>query len=230
MSALTPQPVATPHSAAELKHITVYLDFVSPYAYLAFELLPEALRGLNYSVSYQPVVLGALLQHHAQRGPAAIAPKHDWIRRHVLWLAHSQGLALQWPAVHPFNPLPLLRLALACSPDAEPAAPNRYVCESIFRHVWQGGADAVDAARLQALSQALAPPRDVKDEAVKAQLRRNTDDALALGVFGVPAFVVDGQLFWGLDALPMLRAYLQQDGWFDGPDWPAVISANPVKA
>ena len=220
MSTLTSHPVATPLPAAELKHITLYLDFVSPYAYLAFELLPQALRGLNYSVSYRPVVLGALLKHHEQRGPAAIVPKHDWIRRHVLWLAHNQGMALQWPAVHPFNSLPLLRLALACSPEAEPAAPNRYVCESIFRHVWQGGADAVDAARLQALSQTLAPPREVNDEAVKAQLRRNTDDAIALGVFGAPAFVVDGHLFWGLDSLPMLRAYLQQDGWFEGPDWP----------
>lgn len=220
MSALTPQLGATPPSAAGLKHITLYFDFVSPYACLAFALLPEALRGLNYSVSYQPVVLGALLKHHEQRGPAAIAPKHDWIRHHVLWLAHSQGLALHWPEVHPFNSLPLLRLALACSPGAEPAAPNRYVCESIFRHVWQGGADAVDAARLQALSQTLAPPREVNDEAVKAQLRRNTDDAIALGVFGVPAFVVDGRLFWGLDSLPMLRAYLQQNSWFEGPDWP----------
>ncbi len=219
MSTLTPQP--TPLSAVELKHITVYLDFVSPYAYLAFELLPEALRGLNYSVSYQPVVLGALLKHHGHLGPTAIVPKHDWIRRHVLWLAHSQGMALQWPTAHPFNPLPLLRLALACSPEAEPAAPNRYVCESIFRHVWQGGADAADAVRLQALSQTLAPPREVNGEAVKAQLRRNTDDAIALGVFGVPAFEVDGHLFWGLDALPMLRAYLQQGSWFEGLDWPA---------
>jgi hypothetical protein len=44
---------------------------------------------------------------------------------------------------------------------------------------------------------------------------------MALGVFGVPTWVVDGRLFWGQDALPMLRAYLQGDAWFDGPDWQA---------
>ena len=41
-------------------------------------------------------------------------------------------------------------------------------------------------------------------------------------MFGVPAFGVDGKLFWGLDGLPMLRAYLDGDAWFGGPDWDAV--------
>ena len=207
--------------ASEMKHITCYLDFVSPYAYLAFELLPEALSGLSYSLDYQPVLFGAMLKHHGQLGPAEIAPKRDWTYRQVAWLAHSRGIALQMPASHPFSPLPLLRLALACSPEAEPASPNRFVCESIFRHVWRGGAEALEPARLQALADTLLPSREVSGDAVKAQLKRNTDEAIALGVFGVPAFVVDGKLFWGLDSLPMLRAYLQGDAWFDGPDWHA---------
>ena len=214
-------PPARPAVAGELKHITCYLDFISPYAYLAFELLPEALRGISYRLSYKPVLLAALLKHHGQLGPAEIAPKRDWTYRQVLWLAHSQGVELQMPASHPFNPLALLRLALACSPELDPAAPNRHVCETIFRHVWRGGAEAAAPARLQSLTETLAPRRDVNGEAVKAQLKRNTDEAIAQGVFGVPAFAVDGRLFWGLDALPMLRAYLLGDAWFDGPDWEA---------
>jgi len=210
-----------PSPAGEMKHISCYLDFISPYACLAFELLPEALTGLSYSLDYKPVLFGAMLKHHGQLGPAEIAPKRDWTYRQVLWLAHSRCIPLQMPASHPFNPLPLLRLALACSPAAEPASPNRYVCETIFRHVWRGGAEAVDAARLQALTDTLAPSREVNGDEVKAQLKRNTDEAMALGVFGVPAFVVDGRLFWGLDSLPMLCAYLQGDAWFDGPDWDA---------
>lgn len=207
--------------AGEMKHITCYLDFISPYACLAFELLPETLTGLSYSLSYKPVLLGALLRHHGQLGPAEIASKRDWTYRQVLWLARSRGISLQIPASHPFAPLPLLRLALACSPAAEPAAPNRFVCETIFRHVWRGGAEAGDPVRLQALADTLAPAREINGDEVKAQLKRNTDAAIALGVFGVPAFVVDDRLFWGLDALPMLRAYLQGDDWFDGPDWDA---------
>jgi 2-hydroxychromene-2-carboxylate isomerase len=216
----SPTPNVQP-PAGELKHITCYLDFISPYAYLALELLPEALRGLSYSLSCKPVLLGAMLKHHGQLGPAEIAPKRDWTYRQVAWLAHSRGIALQMPASHPFNPLPLLRLALACSPAAEPGSPNRYVCETIFHHVWRGGAEATEPTRLQTLTGALAPQREVNGDEVKAQLKRNTDEAIALGVFGVPMFVVDGKLFWGLDALPMLRAYLQGDAWFDGLGWDA---------
>lgn len=195
-----------------MKHITFYLDFISPYAWLAFEKLPEALMGHSYSVSYKPVLFAALLKHHGQLGPAEIPGKREWTYRHVLWLAQQSGVDLQLPAQHPFNPLGLLRLALACS---DSGLPNRHVCETIFRHVWQGGLDATDTQRLQALTQQLAPTRDANDGLTKGQLRANTDDAIASGVFGVPTFVVDGKVFWGFDALPMLKAYLDADPWFE---------------
>ena len=212
-------PVSLP---GDLKQITCYLDFISPYAYLAFEALPETLAGISYTMRYKPVLFGAMLKHHGQLGPAEISPKRDWTYRQVLWLAHRHGIALQMPASHPFNPLPLLRLAIACSIAAEPASPNRHVCETILRHVWQGGLEAGDPGRLEVLSTMLTPRREVNGEDVKAQLKRNTDEAIALGVFGVPTFVVDGKVFWGFDALPMLRACLEGDAWFDGPDWNAV--------
>jgi 2-hydroxychromene-2-carboxylate isomerase len=56
------------------------------------------------------------------------------------------------------------------------------------------------------------------DEA-KAQLKTNTDEAIARDIFGVPAYAVDDRLFWGFDGLSMLRAYLSGDAWFDGPQW-----------
>lgn len=191
-----------------MKHIRFYLDFISPYAYLAFEELPHALMGLSYSVAYKPLLFAGLLKHHGQRGPAEIPAKRDWTYRHVQWLAQTKGLTLDLPAVHPFNPLGVLRLALATDANGQP---NRYVCETLFKHVWVGGADAADAARLAAVTQQLAPRRDPADEAVKAQLRAHAEEAIAEGVFGVPSFVVDGKVFWGLDALPMLRAYMEGD-------------------
>ena len=205
-----------------MKHITFYLDFISPYAHLAFEHLPEALEGLSYSVSYQPVLFAGMLKHYGQLGPAEIAPKRDWTYRQVLWLASSLGIELQMPASHPFNPLALLRLAVACGAQGEP---NRYVVETLFRHVWRGGAEAADPQRLQALMQQLEPRRAVNSDEVKAQLKSNTDEAVKLGIFGIPAFAVDEKLFWGFDALPMLRAYLAGDPWFDGP-WHSVASVG----
>ena len=144
--------------------IVCYLDWMSPQAYLAFERLPEALRGISYSVRYKPVQLASLPQHQD-----------------------------------------LLRLAVACD---EAGTPNRYVCETIFRHVLAYGDEASETARLAALSAQLAPVQDVASKRVKAQLDAHVEEALAMGVCSAPAFVVDGQVFDGLESLPMLRDYL----------------------
>ena len=199
-----------------MKHITFHFDVISPYAYLAFEKLPEALKGLSYRVDYRPVLFAGLLKHHGQLGPAEIAPKRDWTYRQVLWLANAHGIPLQLPAAHPFNPLALLRLALACGRDG---LVNRFVAESVFRHAWRGGADAADAQRLAALRAQLQPQRDPASEEVKAELKSNTEAAIARGLFGVPTCEVDGRLFWGFDGLPMLRDYLEGGDWVASGAW-----------
>jgi len=195
-----------------MKRLVFWFDVVSPYAYLAFERLPQVLEGCSYEVEYRPLLFAALLGHWGQKGPAEIDPKRSWTFRHVHWLAARHAIALDTPARHPFNPLPLLRLALA-------AGPNRRVVEAVLRHVWRGGADAVDPARLVELGASLAPARDPDDAAVKQALRENTDAALQRGVFGVPTVELDGRLFWGLDALEMVAGVLRGEPWFAGPDW-----------
>jgi len=199
-----------------MKQITFHLDFISPYAHLAFEHLPQALEGLSYSVAYRPVLLGALLKQHGQLGPAEIPSKRSWTYRHVLWLGHTNGIRIEMPASHPYNPLPHLRLAVSTSDDG---SISRFVAETIFRHVWRGGEEAGDPARLAALTAQLKPKRDANSDESKALLKQNTDEALRQGVFGTPTYVVDGRLFWGFDGLRMLRAYLSGDAWFDGPEW-----------
>jgi 2-hydroxychromene-2-carboxylate isomerase len=208
-----------------MKRIVFWFDVISPFAYLAFEHLPQALEGCSYEVQYRPVLFAGLLGHWGQKGPAEIAPKRAWTFRHIAWLSHMLQIPIDTPATHPFNPLPLLRLALACSEAG--GTPNRHVVEALMRHVWRGGADATDALRLRALAAALAPRRASAGDDVKAELRTCTNDAVARGVFGVPTFDVDGRQFWGIDALPMLRAALQGDAWFDGPQWDAAAVAPP---
>ncbi|MBE2243841.1 MAG: DsbA family protein [Burkholderiaceae bacterium] len=208
-----------------MKQLRFYFDVVSPYAYLAFERLPQALVGLSVEVSYQPVLFAGLLAHWGNLGPAEIQPKRAWTYRQVAWLAHRQGVRLDLPAQHPFNPLALLRLALACVPEAGEGArlvtPSRRVCERLFHHVWHSGEDANDAQRLAALHAALQPVRDPHGNAVRNALREATTAAAERGVFGVPAIEVDGRMFWGLDSIDMLAAYLAGDSWFEGPDWEA---------
>ncbi len=109
---------------------------------------------------------------------------------------------------------------------------NRYVAEQVLRHVWEGGQDAVAPARLAALGELLSSHMQRRGrtmanpatDTVKQHLRANTDEALSAGAFGVPTCVVDGKLFWGLDGLPMLQAYLASDAWFDSPAWSSVAT------
>jgi 2-hydroxychromene-2-carboxylate isomerase len=205
-----------------LHPIEFWFDPISPYAWLAFDRLPQALEGLSYRVDYRPVLFAGLLRHWGQRGPAEIGPKRAWTYRDVSWRAAQQGTELIVPDPHPFNPLPLLRLGVACAPAD--GTPNRLVVETLFRHVWGGGGDPADAARIAALRAALGPQRDPAGDAVKAELRAAGEAAIAQGIFGVPTIVWQGRAFWGADALPMLRAAMLGDAWFDGPDWDAAAA------
>lgn len=209
-----------------LKSLRFYFDPISPYAALAFERLPQALEGCSYEVEYRPVLLAGILHALSNKGPAEIASKREWTYRQVRWLAHQMEIPLDLPMQHPFNPLPLLRMAWACA--AEGHAPNRQVVETIMRYVWQsGGADANDPQRLQALRAQLPIRVNPDDEAIKECLRSATEEALQRGVFGVPTVEVYGKLFWGLDALPMLAAYLKQEPWFSSGAWEEAGRARP---
>jgi 2-hydroxychromene-2-carboxylate isomerase len=208
-----------------MTEIDFHFDPISPYAWLAFERLPQVLEGLSYSVSYRPLLFAGLLQHWGQKGPAEIEPKRAWTFRQVSWLAHRHGIRLDTPAIHPFNPLALLRLLIACAPEG--GTPNRWQCELVFQHVWHGGADPNDPDRLQALQQRLGPQRDPQSSEVKQALRGATEAALAHGLFGVPTLVAQDRVYWGLDGLEMMAAGLRRDPWFDSGAWEAEGAPRP---
>lgn len=208
-----------------MRRVAFHFDVISPYAWLAFDRLPQALAGLGVVVDYEPLLFAGLLGRWGQKGPAEITPKRAWTYRQVAWLARQQGTPLQLPQPHPFNPLSLQRLALACAPAG--GTPGRFAVERLFRHVWcRGGADPNDATALQQLAGSLPLLRDPAGAEVKGELRARTEAAADAGLFGVPTLVLHPaagaggpRAFFGQDALPMLRAALRADPWFDGPDW-----------
>ena len=187
-----------------MQRVIFDFDVISPYAYLAFERLPQALEGLSHRVEYRPVLFGALLQHWGNVAPVDVAPKRDWLHRQTAWIAARDGVAFAWPRPHPFKPLALLRLLVASVPAGQ--HPNRRVVELAFRHVWaRDGADPNEPEALRRLAETVAPVRDPQGEDVKAELRARVDDAVRHGVFGVPSFQLDdGSSFWGQDSMEML--------------------------
>jgi 2-hydroxychromene-2-carboxylate isomerase len=169
-----------------------YFDFVSPFSYIALHRLPE----LRVPLNYKPVLFAGILNHWGQKGPAEIPAKRRWTYRWCTWWAKELGIPFRFPAEHPFNPLQHLRLALAC--DCRPDAVKR-----IFDSIWTSGANVSFEplrAELGITAEQVAATKD--------QLRKNTEEAAARGVFGVPSFVADGEVFWGADALEFLNAFL----------------------
>lgn len=204
-----------------MRTIDWYFDFVSPYSYLALYRLRELPQ--DASVRYCPVLFAGLLAHFGQKGPAEIAAKRKWTYRWCTWWARKLGVPFRFPAAHPFNPLQHLRLAIAA--DCAPAAVLQ-----VFDDVWTSGEDAGDPRRVERLCRLLGvDPARLAEPDVKDALRRNTDEAAARGVFGVPSFVVDDEVFWGADAIDFLKACLVDPGLLQSDEMRRV-SSLPVGA
>lgn len=177
-------------------------DVVSPFSYLALPRIEALAR--ERPVAWRPVLFGALLSHWGAVGPAEIGPKRLHTYRLCQFLAERAGMPMRFPPRHPFQPLAAQRLITAL--DARPE-----VVRTVFDFIWAEGRDPGDPAELAALCTRL----DVADfEALiarsdaKARLRLATEAAAAEGVFGVPTLSVAGELFWGVDAMPLAEAFL----------------------
>ena len=193
-----------------------HFDFVSPFSYLQ----SERLQGSAASMRPHPVLFAAILDANGQIGPAEIAAKRVFSYRFVVWRAKALGIPLKFPHAHPFNPIALLRLAVAC--DCRLAA-----ITEIFRFVWRDGrlpdlpiewAELADRLAIADADQRIADPD------VKVALRRETDAAIARGVFGVPTIAVGGELFWGVDATDMALEYMRAGARYEDPEYERVAT------
>jgi 2-hydroxychromene-2-carboxylate isomerase len=199
-----------------------YFDFISPYAYLQSARFPALPAGIE--VRRKPVLLSALLTQAGTLGPAEIPGKREFTYRQILWLARRNGVPLRFPAQHPFNPLPALRLAVAIGASTE-------VVRRVFDFIWAEGHDPSNPTDFGALADELgleAPEALIADPAVKARLKSNTDEAIAAGVWGVPTFVVDGLCFWGFDAGDMLLDYLADPAQFSTAEHARIASLRGI--
>jgi 2-hydroxychromene-2-carboxylate isomerase len=154
------------------------------------------------ALELRPVLFAGLLNHFGQKGPAEIDAKRRWTYRWCTWWAKELGIPFRFPASHPFNPLQHLRLAIA-------AGATRETVGTIFDSIWTTGAEASDPAAFAALAKSLGVEEArLSAPEVKEALRRNTEAAASRGIFGVPTYEVEGELFWGADAVGFVNAFL----------------------
>ena len=194
------------------KTVRFFFDYISPYSYLAWTQLPNLIKKFGVNIQLCPVLFAGLLKVHNQLGPAEIPAKRRWMIDNVLRKAASLAVSISPPTYHPFNPLLALRATVAAKTTEE----LRLITEACFNAVWVDSLHIVEPDVLISVlnladlnGQKLVEQADT--DVTKRILQQNTDEATSAGVFGVPTFVVDDQLFWGVGDVPFLEAWLSGD-------------------
>jgi 2-hydroxychromene-2-carboxylate isomerase len=198
--------------------LELWFDFSCPYAYLASRRAPHLARAAGVELAWKPMLLGGVFRGvGAGDGPmATLSPAkaahndHDMHR----W-AEIFGAPFQLPRAHPMRTVRALRVLLALPHSRWPAA-----IEAIYAAYWQRAEDVTqDAVIAAALRGAGVSDDDITTalagaDARKDELRARTDEAIALGIFGAPAWVVRRDrpiLLWGQDRMDWVSAVLA--GW-----------------
>lgn len=214
-----------------MKHqVRLHFDFISPYSYLALTQVERFGEEHGIVWTVRPILYAAVLDRRGLIGPAEEPVKQAYTARDIVRAADRLGVPLVGPPEHPFNSLPALRTL--CIYQDEPQALHLAVRLSIL--CWGEGQPlthpetliaALDECGLPAtgLAERIASPE------IKGRLRANTEEALEAGVFGVPTFIWQRELFWGHDRLAHLADRLA--GRLGSPEERArAIAARPKGA
>lgn len=188
-----------------MQRVLFYFDYASPWAYLANELLPARLSGID--VSPCPVYLRGL-ETFAQGMPYTAA-KLQYIARDLVRCTEHEGVRFTPPPVFPINGLYALRAALLAERDGVLARLH----SALFRAAWAEARDVSNKAVVADLARevGLAQVAEALDDPwAKAELKARTEAAATRGVFGVPTFVVGDELFWGHDRMEYVRRFASQ--------------------
>ena len=201
--------------------ILFYFDFSSPYGYLGSVGIERLAAERGRLVQWRPILLGvSVVKVMGLKALADTPLKRDYVRHDVERCALVLGIPFRRASLAPMRPLAAAR-AFVWLDEQDPAVAKRFG-QTIYRAQWaeardMSSADAVVAAGTSIGLDADALRAAIGDERSKVRLRARVDAAIGAGVFGVPSFVVAGEMFWGADRLPMLEAWLQRaDETIDG--------------
>jgi 2-hydroxychromene-2-carboxylate isomerase len=207
------------------KTLRFYFDITCPYAYVASSQVEALAQRTGARLEPRPILLGGVFRAHEtpQKLFATLPPAKA---RHNVADMHRQaaiaGLPLRMPAGHPLRSVEALRALLIVGVES----PNFWpLVHALYRAYW---AEGVDISTPQGLRSVLAGVAGIdveavlarlEDPSIKQELRERTDEAIAIGVFGVPTFVVEGELYWGVDRMDQVERALGGA--------PAEVEANP---
>lgn len=216
--------------------LELWFDFSCPYAYLAS--LQAARWGAE--IDWRPMLLGGVFRGiaHGPNGDGPMAALSEAKARNNVLDMHRWadvfGAPFRMPAAHPMRTVRALRVLLALPHREWPRA-----IAALYAAYWVRGEDiAIDTVIASALTASGIEPGDAfaraDSDEIKADLRARTDEAIELGIFGAPAWVMrraDGThaLVWGQDRLAWVDE--MRRGWDpdrDPPDGPRMLAVAPA--
>ena len=204
----------------EIKTIAIYTDYKSPYAYLAKDLIypledefKVRLDWLPYTLDIPNYLGSARLDERGEVIESERSP-HQWRRVRYSYMdcrrqARKRGLVVLGTRKIWDSSIAAIGMLWA---KRQSAAAFRAYHDRVFERFWRRELDIEDADVVAAvLAEAGADVSGFSDYLV-GEGRREHDTiravAEAVGVFGVPTLVIDGELFWGREHLPDIREVL----------------------
>lgn len=188
--------------------VTIYIDYKSPYAYLAKDPAYELAREFDLRLEWLPYILDIPEFLGTVEGRNA----HQWRRIRYSYmdarrLGNRRGLIVRGPQKIFDSSLAAIGMLYAQRHDV-----FRAYNDITFERFWKRDLDIEDRQAIRTvLSEAGAPVGgffEYLDGEGRRELEQICRRAEEMGVFGVPTFVVDGELFWGGDRLWMVREKL----------------------
>ena len=186
-----------------MRTLDFWFDYSCPYAYLASTQVEALASRTGARLVYRPMLLGGVFAANGtpQKLFATLsAAKAAHNARDLDRWAQLWGVPLTMPAGHPLRTVESLRVTVASGIDP-------HVVHGFYRAYWVDGRGPSEEATMRDVLAAAGHEPEPLLEAIarpeaKDDLRRRTDEAIGLGIFGAPAFVVDGEnMYWGQDRM-----------------------------
>jgi 2-hydroxychromene-2-carboxylate isomerase len=196
-----------------------YFDFISPFGYCASLRVDALAATYGRAARWQAMLIGISVLKVMGLKPVPQTPlKGPYARRELQRYLRRHGLALKRdPDKPPSHPVPGGR-AFHWIDSKDPVLAKRFAA-ALFAAYWQDDHDIGSVDELARVGESVGVERDALSAAISsggegdALLRAAVDRSLALGVFGSPFFIVDGEPFFGLDKMELMEAWLREGGW-----------------
>jgi len=186
------------------KHVEFWFDLGSPAAYLAWKRLPKFLTQTGAIAAHKPMLLGGVFRATGNASPVTIPAKGKWLLADLARTARKDGVPLSYGPGFPINTLPLMRGAIGL----QMRKPDRFApyVDAMYHAMFGSARDMRDEKTIaEVLAAAGFAPAEIlalaADPEVKQALIKNTEEAVARGVFGAPTFFVGDEMFWGQDRM-----------------------------